>query len=148
VEASWLLGYLCGAKKEGVMQDDICPGPSISAERATGGASHDGLSAETYSRAGGLRLLTDPTWQDLLSFILSLGAVVSILALVVLLGWDTLRRTINIEPLSVPKNLAEEKGFGPDVAARRLQDAIYVVFNRSERPTVASQIRRIPTASL
>ncbi len=70
-----------------------------------------------------LRLLKDPTWQDLLGLILSVVAVISVAVVLVFLVQGVAGRTIYIEPIAVPKTLADE-GYGPDVAARRLQDAI------------------------
>ena len=46
-----------------------------------------------------MRLLANPTWQDLLSFLLSFGAVTLIIVLLILLGWDTLRQAITIDPI-------------------------------------------------
>jgi hypothetical protein len=84
----------------------------------------NGAPAEAPVRqTGRLRLLANPPWQDLLSFVLSVVAVASVVAILLLLGRDILWRTIYIKPISVPKKLAEE-GYGPDVGARRLQDAI------------------------
>jgi hypothetical protein len=85
------------------------------------------------------RLLSNPTWQDFSNFSLSLGAVLSVFAIVVLLGWDTLRQTISIEPLSVPKNFADEKGYGPrmslpdDCKTRSTRSSPVLIDRRSNR---------------
>ena len=71
--------------------------------------------------SGSLRLLVNPTWQDLLSFTLSLAGVISFLIIVVLLGRLALSGGINIELMAVPKTLAEEE-YTSEVAARRFQD--------------------------
>ena len=55
--------------------------------------------------------------------ILSVTAVIAVAVVLVFLVQGVAGRTIYIEPISVPKKLADE-GYGPDVAARRLQDAI------------------------
>ena len=83
-----------------------------------------------------MRLLANPTWQDFLSFLLSCGALTLIIILLVLLGWDTLRRTVTIDPISVPKDFGEEKGVSPEVAARRLQDAIDMILTRAKSPCI------------
>jgi hypothetical protein len=45
-----------------------------------------------------MRLLVNPTWQDLLSFALSLAGVISLFIILVLLGRLVLSGAINIEP--------------------------------------------------
>jgi hypothetical protein len=70
-----------------------------------------------------MRFLVNPTWQDLLTFVLSLVAVASVLTILFLLGQDILWRTIYIEPISMPRTLADE-GYEPEIGARRLQDSI------------------------
>jgi hypothetical protein len=107
----------------------------------------DGWSGALSSRGTGFPLLTDPTWQGLLSFVLSFGALLSVLVLVIVLVWDTLRQTIDIQPISVPKNFADDRGFGPDVAARRLQDAIRSAIAREDRPG-GTQTKPVPPGSL
>src|SRR6516165_11883501 len=87
-------------------------------------AAEEGLQQPISPRAARMRLLSNPSWQDFLGFILSLGAVTLIVILLVLLGWDTLRHSITIETISVPKSLAEDQGFSSSVASQRLQDAI------------------------
>ena len=148
------------------MQDNKCPGASVThseaeadivATTAVEGArvadakERDETNPTSVNTGHQFRVLVNPTWQDLLSFLFSLGALISILAILVLLGWDTLRETITIEPISVPKSFADEKGFGSDVASRRLQDAIETILThitQNDSPTVAPQIRPIQPSSL
>jgi hypothetical protein len=94
-----------------------------------------------------MRLLANPTWQDFLSFLLSSGAVTLIILLLILLGWDTLRRTITIDAISVPKGFGEEKRVSPEVAARRLQDAIDLVLTRASRPPASPDKSDSPISS-
>ena len=42
-----------------------------------------------------IHLLNNASCQDFLSFVFSMGAVILIVVVLVLLGWDTLRHTIN-----------------------------------------------------
>lgn len=100
----------------------------------------------TLPSSQSMRLLSNPSYQDLLGFIVSLGAALLVLTLLVLLGWDTFRQTITIEPISVPKNFAEDDGFGPEVAARRLQDAIDKVLALADRPPATSE-RSVPSST-
>src|SRR5208337_826230 len=79
--------------------------------------------------------------------VLSLGAVISVIVVLMVLVWDTLRQTIYIEPVSVPKNFADDRGFGPDVAARRLEDAIYSALTHVDR-SGGAQTQPVPPASL
>jgi tetratricopeptide (TPR) repeat protein len=94
-------------------------------------AVEEGLSAGSRPRADHVRLLTNPSWQDFLSFVLSLGAVILIVVL--------------IEPIAVPKNFSDDKSFGPDVASRRFQDAIEKVLAHINRP--ATSQRSLPSSS-
>ncbi len=55
-------------------------------------------------------------WKGLSGFVLSLGAVVVVGALLLLLGQQLLRKTVSIEAISVPKAVAEE-GYTGEVAA-------------------------------
>ncbi len=48
----------------------------------------------------------------------------------------------------MPKNFADEKGFGPDIASRRLQDEIYTALTRIDRSAVPPQTRPVPPSSL
>src|SRR5208282_2696766 len=99
------------------MEDDTSPGVNTPASRAMAdivaptmvqGApivdAKDGKQPDPASerKTARFRLLINPTLQDLLSLSLSLGALVSVLAVLVLLGWDTYRKTTTIEPISVP----------------------------------------------
>jgi hypothetical protein len=99
--------------------------------------------AQTSDR---LRLLVNPTWQDLLSFALSLAGVLSFLIIAVLLGRLALSDAINIEPIGVPKTLAEE-GYTSEVAARRLQDEMRrLFFSITQVPSqpTPSYVRQLP----
>jgi len=51
--------------------------------------------------------------------------MITVVVVATLLVQNLTRRTIAIEPVSVPKELAEN-GYTPDVAARRLRDAVNV----------------------
>jgi hypothetical protein len=62
-------------------------------------------------------------WRALTSFTLTLSAVFTVVVIGMLLIQELTRRTIAIEPISVPKELAEN-GYVPEVAARRLRDAV------------------------
>jgi hypothetical protein len=62
-------------------------------------------------------------WRVFSSFVLSLSAVTAVILIAILLIQELTRRTLVIEPISVPKELAEN-GYAPDVAARRLRDAV------------------------
>jgi hypothetical protein len=106
-----------------------------------------GLSATTSPPAQHMRLLSNPSWQDFVSFILGLGAIILVVILLVLLGWDTLRRSITIETISVPKRLAEDEGFTPSVASQRLQDAINKVLAHIDRPSLTTQQSAPPASS-
>jgi hypothetical protein len=113
------------------------------AQAPTGaGASTPGAGAistqpadKKIENADRMRFLSSPTLQDLLNLALSLGAVISIILLVFFVLWDTFRHSITIEPLSVPKGMSENRGFSPNVAARRLQDSIDKVMIRVKKPS-------------
>jgi Tfp pilus assembly protein PilF len=62
-------------------------------------------------------------WRAFSSFTLSLSVVVSVIVIIILLIQELTRRTLVIEPISVPKELAED-GYASDVAARRFRDAV------------------------
>jgi hypothetical protein len=62
-------------------------------------------------------------WRAFSSFTLSLSVVVSVIVIIILLIQELTRRTLVIEPISVPKELAEN-GYAPDVTARRFRDAV------------------------
>ncbi len=62
-------------------------------------------------------------WKTLSGFILSLAGVVTVVLIAGLLTKELTRRALVIEPISVPKSLAEN-GYAPEVAARRLRDAV------------------------
>jgi tetratricopeptide (TPR) repeat protein len=117
------------------------------AEKAFRQEGDEGSWAILRSRAQRIRLLTNPTWQDFLSFVLSLGAVILISVILVLLGWDTLRQTITIDPISVPKSFSEDKGISPDVASRRLQDAIDKVLAHINLPSATPQRSLSPSST-
>jgi hypothetical protein len=106
-------------------------------------ARRDRRRTPARRRKRGLRLLANPTWQDLLNFVLSAAGVLTVTVVLVLLGWDTLRHSIYVEPISVPKDLTDE-GFGPDVAARRLQDGIDRLSVLGEHENTAPRARQLP----
>jgi hypothetical protein len=62
-------------------------------------------------------------WKTTASFVLSLSAVTTVIVVAALLVEDLTRNAIYIEPISVPKSMAE-LGYTPEVSARRLRDAI------------------------
>lgn len=120
---------------------------SSSSKVENGGDFKNNSPIEGDQRGRRMRLLANPTWQDFLSFLLSCGAVTLIILLLILLGWDTLRRTITIDAISVPKGFSEEKGVSPEVAARRLQDAVDMVLVRASRPATATDKSDSPVNS-
>jgi len=64
------------------------------------------------------------SWKIFSSFVLSLSAVLTVLIIAALLIFEFLRTTVNIEPIAVPKSLSET-GYTPEVAAKRLRDAVF-----------------------
>jgi hypothetical protein len=70
-------------------------------------------------------------WKALSSFALSLSAMIVVIVVTTLLIQGLIRRTVAIEPISVPKELAD-KGYIPEVAARRLRDAVHTFVTKSE----------------
>ena len=78
-------------------------------------------------------------WKAASAFALTLGGVLLLGALLVLLGQELLRRTVSIEPISVPKTLAEH-GYTDRVAAARLRDAIRAVIARAYEQQFRSDI--------
>src|SRR5208282_3807968 len=62
-------------------------------------------------------------WKALASFTLALSAMIVVIVVATLLIQELTERTVAIEPIFVPKELAD-KGYAPDVAARRLRDAV------------------------
>ena len=62
-------------------------------------------------------------WKSLSGFVLSLSAVATVVLIATLLTKELTRRALVIEPIAVPKSLAEN-GYAPEVAARRLRDAV------------------------
>src|SRR5689334_8885331 len=62
-------------------------------------------------------------WTALTSFTLTVSAVFTVVVIAMLLIQELTRGAIAIEPISVPKELAEN-GYAPEVAARRLRDAV------------------------
>jgi hypothetical protein len=96
-------------RQEGVVRDDPrlksrIVFPKAMADNAATASAEDTPVANTGGQKTisennvkfrNLRLLANPTWQDLLSFTLSASAVISIIVFLILLGWDTFfRRTI------------------------------------------------------
>lgn len=61
--------------------------------------------------------------KSLVRFVLSLCSIAVASAIVALALWQMTKDTIYIQPISVPKTLVDV-GYSPDVAARRLQDAM------------------------
>src|SRR5208282_11431 len=112
----------------------------------TGKNSNSSMEDKTSSTYR-IRVLTNPALQDLLNFILSFGALISIILLVSFVVWDTFRHSITVEPISVPKGLSENRGFGPNVASRRLQDGIDKVLMHINRPPVSPQRSFSPSLS-
>ena len=90
-----------------------------------------------------MRILSNATWQDALSFALSLGTLLAIVAILLLLGRSTLQHKIDISPISVPKKLVEEQGYGSDVASRRLLSELYKAFALAEKPGVSQQPQKV-----
>ncbi|MGD0434514.1 MAG: hypothetical protein ABSA58_25820 [Acetobacteraceae bacterium] len=62
-------------------------------------------------------------WLVLSGFTLGLSGLVAVSIVVMLLIPELTRRTVSIEPIAVPKELLEN-GYSPDVASRRLRDAL------------------------
>ena len=93
------------------------------------------------------RLLILPAAQHLLNFALSFVGVIFVLAVIILVGRDILWRTIDIEPISAPKTLTDE-GYGPEIVARRLQDAVNNISFRIQRTSVQPSGRLQPQRSL
>jgi hypothetical protein len=105
------------------------PGSGKNQEAATSGrhVGRTGLRDVVLRRARLRRAWkhTGLFWRALSSFTLSLSAMITVVVVATLLVQNLTRRTIAIEPVSVPKELAEN-GYTPDVAARRLRDAVNV----------------------
>lgn len=110
-------------------------------------AAEEGLHETIDPPAIRMRLLSNPSWQDLIGFVLSLGALTLMVILLLLLGWDTLRHSITIETISVPKSLAENAGFSSGVASQRLQDAIDKAFAQIDKPSPATRQSAPPASS-
>src|SRR4051794_26895974 len=70
-------------------------------------------------------------WKALSSFALSLSALIVVIVVTTLLTRGLIRKPVAIEPISVPKELAD-KGYVPEVAARRLRDAVHTFVAKSE----------------
>jgi hypothetical protein len=62
-------------------------------------------------------------WKTITGFALSLSAVAVPVIVVALLWQEFTQRSVAIESITVPKELADN-GYAPDVAARRLRDAV------------------------
>ena len=90
-----------------------------------------------------MRILSNPTWQDALSFALSLGTLIVIVAVLLLLGRSTLQHKIDISPISVPKKLVEEEGYGSDVASRRLLSELNKAIAQAQKPAVSQQTQKV-----
>ncbi len=78
-------------------------------------------------------------WKGFSGFVLSLGAVIVVGALLLLLGQQFLRKTVSIEAITVPKAVAEE-GYTGEVAATRLRDAISRVVEKAALPLPGTNV--------
>ena len=70
-------------------------------------------------------------WQTFTGAALSLTAVAVAVMIAMLLMQALTSRTLTIEPIAVPKELAD-RGFVPEVAARRLRDAIHTFVTNAQ----------------
>ena len=77
--------------------------------------------------------------KSLSGLILSLGGVVIVSALLFLLGQQLLRRTVSIDPLSVPKNVAE-RGYTGQIAAAHLRAAILKITEQASIPVLGADV--------
>lgn len=78
-------------------------------------------------------------WNALCGLTLSLSAMIAVIVVSTLLVQELTRRTLAIEPISVPKELAD-KGYAPDVAARRMKDAVNTFVARARTSTKGPEI--------
>ena len=115
--------------------------PAVEANEAGGGA--EAVDAPPRRRVSAiLRELISPLqiwngalllWKALGSFVLALSGVIAVVVIAILLIQGLTRRTIALQPIAVPKELAD-RGYAPDVAASRLRDAMNAVVARSLAP--------------
>lgn len=78
-------------------------------------------------------------WKALSSFVLSLSAIASVILVAVLFLLELTRRAVVFEPISVPKELADN-GFSPEVAAQRLRDAVNGIVTKAHAWTKGPEI--------
>ncbi len=78
-------------------------------------------------------------WKGFVALVLSLGGVVIVGAVLILLGQQLLRRTISIDPLSVPKAVAE-RGYTDQIAAARLRAAIIRITEQAAFPVPGTNV--------
>ena len=90
-------------------------------------------------RPAGIWRRTLLLWKALSSFTLTLSATIAVIVVATLLTQELTRQTVAIEPISVPKELAE-KGYAPDVAARRLRDAVNTFVARAQTSVAGPEI--------
>ncbi len=78
-------------------------------------------------------------WKGLTTLVLTLGGVLIVGALLILLGQQLLRRTVSIDPISVPKEVAD-RGYTDRIAAARLRDAILHVTEQAAFPVSGTNV--------
>ena len=78
-------------------------------------------------------------WKALGSLVIALAGTIAVIVVAILLIQGLMRRTVAIEPISVPKELAD-KGYSPDVAAARLRDAMHALVARADARTEGPNI--------
>jgi len=115
--------------------------PATLSAQATQAPALEGVSAasgrwsEWRSRCGTLaRFLWRLPWTGI--FLRLIGAVVAVW-IVVLLTMELWERKTSIEPISVPKSLADA-GYTSEVAAHRLRDAMDHYLNEAQRPSASN----------
>jgi tetratricopeptide (TPR) repeat protein len=92
-----------------------------------------------------MRLLATHTFQDAVNLVLNLGIIVVAVVFLGLLVASTFQKKTEIELISAPKTFAEEEGYSPDVAARKLEDAVDDIVTAMERSAAAPQSRALPS---